>query len=277
MKKFFSLSLTILMAAILFQGCENKGDPPVLPPAGSMSIDFSYFSKTKKSAAILKDDITAITDDNTNWTVAATVAGIWNTILVYNLEIPVAAFEKAIEGKPSYIDNKTWEWKYSVNVLAASYTARLTGQVKTDSVKWEMYIKREGLTGFAEFKWFEGTSAIDGTGGQWILSQSQVEQVPMLKIDWEKTGTEPGSIKYTYIKTGDAFNGSFIEYGKTTGSLDAFYNVHFWESNRAKFTDVNIKWSTTEFNGQVQAPDYFQNNNWHCWDAHGNDVSCPPE
>lgn len=275
MKKFFSLSLISILTVVLFWGCEKKGDPPALPPAESMTIDFSYFTSSKKSAAIVNDTKGINAVENTNWTVAAAVAGVWNTILIANLAIPVAAFEQAIESKPSYVANTTWQWKYSVNVLAATYTARLTGQIRTDSVKWEMYITRTGVGGFEEFKWFEGTTALDGNAGQWVLTESQTAQVPMLKIDWEKNGTDMGSIKYTYIKPGTAFKDSYIEYGKTTGDLDAYYNVHFWETNRAKFVDVNIKWSTTLFNGQVKSLEYFQDNNWHCWNANGNDVTCP--
>jgi hypothetical protein len=275
MKNFFSLSLIIVSAALIFPGCENKGDPPALPPAESMTIDFSYFTTAKKSAAITYDSRNIYTDENTNWIVAATVAGVWNTILVANLTVPKAAFEKAIDSKPSYLDNKTWEWKYSVTVLGTIYRARLTGQIRTDSIKWEMYIAMEGIKEHDEFKWFEGTTTLGGNGGQWILSQSQAVQVPILKIDWEKTGTDVTGIKYTYINTADVFYGSYIEYGKLNGSLDAFFNVSFWETNREKFVDVNIKWSTTVFNGQVQAPDYFQDNNWHCWDGDGNDVTCP--
>jgi len=274
MKKFFSFFLVSVLSALLFWGCEKKGDPPSLPPAESMIIDFSYFTTTKKSSPVLSELKGLNAAENTNWTVAATVAGVWNTILVANLAIPVAAFEQAIENKPSYLDNKTWQWKYSVNVLAATYTARLTGQIRTDSIKWEMYIKKEGVGGFNEFKWFEGFSGLDGNGGNWTLTQSQSVQVPMLKIEWEKSGSDMGKIKYAYIKTGEAFYGSYIEYGKTTGSPDAFYNVRFWETNRAKFVIVLIKWSTTQYNGQVQAIDYFQDNNWHCWDANWNDGPC---
>jgi predicted small lipoprotein YifL len=275
MKKSFSLSLIIAFAVVTFWGCEKKGDPPALPPAESMTIDFSYFTSSKKSATIVPETKGNKAVENTNWTVAATVAGVWNTILVTNLAIPVAAFNAAIENKASYLENKKWQWSYSVNVLAATYKARLTGQLLTDEVKWEMYISKEGVQPFAEFKWFEGTTSLDGKSGQWILTQSQAEQVPMLQIDWEKTGSEIGSVIYTYIKTGEAFKDSYIEYGKTTGDLDAFYNVHFWETNRAKFVDVNIKWSTTLYNGRVKSLEYFQNENWHCWDGNGNDTDCP--
>jgi hypothetical protein len=275
MKNLFSLLLLTVLSSVFFWSCEKKGDPPALPPAESMTIDFSFFTTTKKSSPVLNDLKGVNAAENTNWTVAATVAGVWNTILIANLAIPVTAFEKAIENKPSYLDNRTWQWKYSVNVLAATYTARLTGQIRSDSIKWEMYIKKDGVGGFDEFRWFEGTTALDGNNGVWILDQSQAVQVPMLKIEWEKSGTDVGNITYTYIKTTEAFYGSNIEYGRTTGSPDAFYNVHFWESNRAKFIDVNIKWSTTVYTGQVRSVDYFQDNNWHCWDSNGNDTTCP--
>jgi predicted small lipoprotein YifL len=275
MKNLFSLSLIIVMTALLLWGCENKGNPPELPPAESMTIDFSEFTSAKKSVTISGDFKSVNAVENTNWTIAATVAGVWNTILIANLAIPVAAFEKAIESKPSFVDTKKWQWQYSVTVLAATYTARLTGEIMSDNIKWEMYISRDGVGGFAEFKWFEGTTALDGKSGQWILTHSQATQVPMLQIDWEKTGTEVGNIKYTYIKTGEAFKDSYIEYGLTTASLNAFYNIHFYETNKAKFVDVNIEWSTTAHNGRIKAADYFQNTSWHCWDGNGNDINCP--
>jgi len=275
MKNHVSLLLILALVAISFSGCEKKGDPPSLPPVESMTIDFSAFTPGKKSAAFLNDTKGNFAVENTNWTVAATVAGVWNTVLFANLAVPVAAFGKAIESKPTYADNATWQWKYTVNVLSAAYTARLTGQIRTDSIKWEMYISRSGVGAFEEFMWFEGTTALDGNAGQWILTESQTAQVRMLKIDWEKNGTDIGSVKYTYIKAGEAFKGSYIEYGKTTGDLDAYYDVRFWETNRVKFVDVNIKWNTTDFNGQVKSLDYFQDSNWHCWDGNGNDVPCP--
>ena len=57
-------------------------------------------------------------------------------------------------------------------MAGSTYTARLTGQIRTSDVAWKMYITKEGTGGFPEFVWFEGTSKLDGTGGQWILNQS---------------------------------------------------------------------------------------------------------
>jgi hypothetical protein len=276
MKNFILVSVIVAIVALIIPGCEKKGDPPALPPAQSMIIDFSEFVAGTKSANIVADSKGLNAVENTNWTIAATVAGVWNTILIANLAIPVAAFEKAVETKPAFLDTKKWQWKYSLIVLGATYTARLTGQIRPDSIKWEMYISRDGVNSYPEFKWFEGTTAPDGKSGQWILTYSQANQVPMLQIDWEKTGTEIGDIRYTYIKNGDAFKDSFIEYGLVSGDLNAFYNVHFYETNRAKFVDVNIEWSTTAHNGRIKAIDYFTDSNWHCWDGNGNDVDCAP-
>jgi len=273
MKKHFAFTLLLVIIIPLFQGCEKKGNPPVLPPAGSMIMDFSNFRDAAKSDYSLPGIKGA---EDVNYSLAKTVVGIWNTLLFVNLAIPVAAFQKAIENKPSYLDNKKWQWKYNVNVLSATYTARLTGQITSANVKWEMYISREGAGGFPEFLWFEGTTALDGKSGRWTLNESREAQVPFLQIDWQMTGTEVGSVKYTYIKNGSSFKDSYIEYGLKTGSYNAFYNVYFYESTAyMRFVTVDIEWNTSGHNGRIKAADYFGDTAWHCWDSNGNDITCP--
>jgi len=275
MKKVFA-ALLILVFVPFFQSCERKGNPPVLPPYETMLIDFTNFNTGTKSFQQPDLPKSSTAAPNFNWSVAATIAGVWNTLIAVNLAIPVAAFKEALTKKPSYLDNKKWQWKYSVNVLSATYTARLTGQISSTGVKWEMYISREGAGGFAEFLWFEGTSASDGKSGQWIFYQSREEQVPVLRIDWQIKNNEVASIKYTYIKTGSPMKDSYIEYGLTTGDLNAFYNVHYYEStSMMKFVDVEIQWSTTGHHGKIKAPDFFGDNLWHCWDSNYNDTVCP--
>ncbi|MFN8210836.1 MAG: hypothetical protein U0T33_07710 [Bacteroidales bacterium] len=272
MKKYFIISALVLAFCIMFQGCKKVGDPPALPPAESMTIDFSNFVSTTKSAFVINDPKAV---ENTNWTVAATVASIWNTILVTKIAVPVASFAKAMQVSPTYLDNKTWQWSYSVTALAATYKARLTGQIISTGVKWEMYIAKEGAGSYTEFLWYEGTTALDGKSGTWTINESHENQNPMLQIDWTKDGTNVGMVKYTYVKDGESFKTSYIEYGLTSSTLNAYYTVYFWESTKLKFTTVNIEWSTSAFNGRVKAPDYFLDSNWYCWDANFNDVACP--
>ena len=127
MKNLFTITLIITLLAGLFWGCEKKGNPPALPPSGSMTIDFNEFIGTKKSALITEEVKNIAAVENSNWTNASTVATIWNTLVALNIAIPVASFELAINKKPVYLDNKKWEWKYNVPVVGATYVARLTG------------------------------------------------------------------------------------------------------------------------------------------------------
>ena len=157
MKKLASISLVLTIIAGLFWGCEKKENPPVLPMAGTMSIDFSTFLTSKKSAITASEMNDITKGDKTNWSLSATTAGVWNIILAVNLVIPVASFEFAVDKTPVY-NNNTWEWSYNFNVVGATYKAKLTGQVMSNDVKWEMYISREGVGAFPEMLWFEGTS-----------------------------------------------------------------------------------------------------------------------
>jgi hypothetical protein len=281
MKKFVTGILAIALLSGLFWGCEKKKDtPPSLPPVGSMSIDFSNFISPAKGG-IPQAEVKGVTvTDKSNWALASTVAGVWNVILAVNLAVPVASFGVAVNKTPVYLDNKIWEWSYDFNVIGATYKARLTGQIRTTDIKWEMYISREGIGAFNEILWYQGTSNLDAKSGQWVLNHSQAFPEPMLQIDWTATGTGIGNIKYTYIRekkddrTIDPFKSSFIEYGLTTNTLNAFYNVHQNTGATNVFNDVSIEWNTTNHNGHIKANYYFQDSNWHCWNELGDNVIC---
>jgi hypothetical protein len=276
MKKIYKLLPIIVLASFILTGCKkDKGEPPSLPPAESMIIDFSNFESGKKS----EDVIHFKGIENSNWEFAALVAGYWETIIVTTLAVPVLAFHAAINQTPIYLENKTWEWSYNSTILGATYTARLTGQIRTSDVLWKMYISREGGTEpFSEFLWFDGTSDLDGTGGQWILNHSPQFREPVLQIDWTKTGTELGTVKYTYVRTlndsrdPDPFKTSSIEYGEKTGTFDAYYIIHYF--NGADFSDMEVEWSTTGHNGRVKCQKFFLDTEWHCWDGNYVNIVC---
>jgi hypothetical protein len=281
MKNLFLSLSTLALLTVLFWGCEKKKDsPPALPPAATMSIDFSNFVSSAKSVTSGYNAKGVDVVDKSNWALAATVAGTWNVILAVNLAVPVASFGVAVNKTPVYLEDKKWEWTYDFNVIGATYKARLTGQVRSSDVKWEMYISREGIGAFSEILWYEGTSKLDGKSGQWVLNHSQTFPEPMLQIDWSVVGTGVSGIKYTYIRdkkddrTVDPFKNSFIEYGLTTNTLNAFYNIHQNTGAVNVFNDVSIEWSTTVHNGHIKANYYFQDTNWHCWNEIGNNVTC---
>ena len=271
MKKVFSLILISVLLAGSFISCKkDKGDPPVLPPAESMLIDFTNFTSNTKSAEI---DFASKGTENLNWETAAFIAGTWRLILVTTLAIPVASFKVAVDQDPVYLSDKKWQWSYNVNAAGASYKARLTGEIRASDVLWEMYVTGEGSNAFAEFKWFEGTSKLDGSGGQWILSESNLVQTPILKIDWTKSGTAIGNVKYTYMKSGSS-SGAYIDYGLTSASLNAFFKIYYYNNSLGRFSDVDIEWSTSSKIGRIKSSDYLDGL-WQCWDANRVNVTCP--
>ena len=282
MKKLFSFLLIITLVAGLFWGCEKKKDnPPALPPLGTMSIDFSNFASASKSAGTQNELRGFSAADKSNWVLASSTAGVWNLILAVNLVVPVASFEIAVKNTPVYLENRKWEWGYNFNVIGATYKARLTGQIRSSDIKWEMYVSKEGAGAFTEILWYEGTSNLDGKSGQWVLNHSQPFPEPMLQIDWKHTGTAIGSIKYTYIRdkkddrSTDLFKTSFIEYGLTNADpLNAFYNVHQNTGVSNVFNDVFIEWTTTSHNGHIKANYYFHDDLWHCWNETGDNIIC---
>ena len=277
MKKLLSLALILILSAGFFTGCKkDKGVAPTLPPAESMLIDFSNFTSLKKSINITSDQKGT---NNSNWEYAANVAGFWNSIITTTFAIPVESFKLAMDQNPVYISSKNWQWSYKVTVANVTYSARLTGQIGASNVVWTMYVSNpnSGTNGFAEFVWFTGTSQLDGTGGQWILNQSAQVQQPMLQIDWTKTATSISTLKYTYVESGE-FQNSYIIYGLTTNTLNAYYTVHYYDKDLLRFSDVNIQWNSTTSptgNGKVQSTDYMGDSSWYCWDSNKNNVTCP--
>jgi hypothetical protein len=266
MKKLLSLGLFLVLFSGIFTGCKkDKGDPPVLPPKESMTIDFSNFVITGKSAGVKGTE-------NSNYEFAATVANIWNLIVNATLVVPVASFKLAIDQTPGYLSKNNWQWSYNVSSGGATYKARLTGEIAGTVVNWKMYISKDGTGSFPEFVWFEGTSKVDGTGGQWILNQSAASPTPLLQIDWTKSGSSLGTIKYTFVKNSDAFKTSSIEYGLTGNALNAYYTIHYY--NGAKFSDVNVEWNTSTHNGRVKCLDYLGTTSWYCWDANKINTVC---
>lgn len=275
MKKIFTLLLLMIFITGTFTSCKkDKGNPPTLPPAESMAIDFSNFQTVPAKSA----DISLPKGvEDINWNLAYDIADFWHNIVITTLAVPVLSFKLAVDQTPVYVEDKTWQWTYT---YASIYTARLTGQIRSADVLWKMYVTKTGSGGFSEFLWFQGTSKLDGTGGDWTLNYSSADQVPLLKIDWTRTGTTMGTVKYTYLKdkladgvTTNPFKNSTLEYGKTTGTLNAYYQIHYYYN--AAFADFRVEWSTSGKNGRVKSLGFYGDEAWHCWDGSYVDVTCP--
>jgi hypothetical protein len=270
MKKYYSHILALLLITALVYGCKkDKGDPPVLPPFESMTIDFADFSGTAKGAGF-----GSVKGTNTsNWEFASTVVSGWKLLIANTLAVPVTAYKLAADQTPGFISTKSWQWSYNVSVQSVAYKARLTGVIGSTDVAWKLYVSKEGTGGFTEFIWMEGTSKLDGTGGQWVINESSASPQPILQVDWTKSGNSVATIKYTFVKNLDAKKGSYISYGTTTTALNAFFTVHYY--NGTKFSDVSIEWNTTAKNGRLKSADYADGTSWFYWDANKLNIIVP--
>lgn len=262
-KSFYSKLLVIVfVTAVVLNGCkkDNSSSDPSVPPSSSMVMDFSAFKSTKSANVVV-----------TNWAYSAVVVTYWSAILNGACAIPVAAFQKAIGEKAAYISNNTWQWAFSVPTDSLTINAKLQGTLMTDSVQWKMYITlTKGSVTYPEFLWFEGKSAFNQTGGWWLLYESPAKPNALLKINWSKTSDKVGSLKYTYVKPGDAGAGGYIEFGTVD---DPIYDAYYTIFGKVDNINVAIKWNRTSKEGRVKSP-FFSDTAWHCWSATLENVNC---
>ena len=278
--KFFGFLLAFLL---IFQlSCDNSDDSGSesqaleLPPFETMAFDFETFTDNPQSGKATVEKGAP----NGNWVFSRLVVGVWNTAVFTTLAVPVASFQAAFAHDPEVIGDLAWQWTYSVDGFTSEYTARLTGAIDGDNVYWEMYVTKAGVDPFDEFLWFTGVSALDGNSGYWLLNESPERPNAMLRIDWERTGEEVGSIRYTWVRELDAnenddlFRDSYLEYGLQEGDYDAYIDAYAFDEQIEDFTTVRIEWNRSDYFGRVRAPLYFQDEEWHCWDAMGEDSLC---
>ena len=72
----------------------------------------------------------------------------------------------------------------------------------------------------------------------------------------------------------DLFRDSYLQYGLQEGDYDAYFDAHAYDENLEDFVDVRIEWNRMDYFGRVRAAQYFQDEDWHCWDGMGEDVIC---
>lgn len=274
MKTLKNIIAICIVSAIALSSCKKESSEKIsLPPKESMNLSFDKF-KTASAKSGLTDSTMA------TFETAKGVVDLWTLATFFTLAVPTSAFYRSFSETPEEIADYTWQWSYSVDYIGSTFNARLVGTTDEsfNDVKWEMYISKDGIGGYDEFLWFEGTSKTDNTGGTWTLYNSYEHQVPMLTLEWTATGTDEtvSSVKYTYVRefkdsgATDPFNGSYLTYGYQSGQYDAYFDVHYYVGFFTnKFVDVNIEWNTDTYNGRIQSDYHFDSTDWQYWDSNG--------
>lgn len=242
----------------------DEGNPPVMPPASSLSPDFNYFLSEG-------GDESGRVEIVSSWVYAATNVTVYSAILGTALAVPVTAYRVALAQDPSFdADQRAWVWTYDVDLGPAGiFGVKLIGALSDDGVAWTGMISKEGL--FEDFVWFEGTSALTGDSGSWVLYEGPDKSGAWLSAMWEKSEVEgKANVTFTVEKEGDG-QGSSLSYS-------AFAEGDF--NRKVIITDTNTEnvvtaeWHSTEKNGRVKSLKHFQDEEFHCWDSQLQDADC---
>ena len=185
MKTIKIIILFSLLLLVSFQSCKkDNGVAPDLLPESAFIADFSDFIESTKDF-----DKTA-----ENWGYSVINVVIWNVIINVGLAIPVASYVEAVKNHEAvYQSDNTWLWEYSFPKEVPSHTAKLFGTVREGTVDWEMYITKTGV--YEDFKWYTGTSKLDGSNVNWILYNKPTDRTELLSIEWNKSSESTGNIK----------------------------------------------------------------------------------
>lgn len=269
MKKLNLYSLiAIFLGMIIITSCEKEENPkePELPPQEAFVMDFSDFQSapgTKKAGEEMAG--------YQNFTHAYGTVWGWNIIVTVTMVVPTAAYIEAFNHTPVYLGDNSWKWEYSVPVGNNTFNAKLiTTRISNEEFKAEMFITKEGIAGYEDFKWFEGTIRYDRTHAIWTLYESPTNPVEMLEIEWNMDWELGVSdITYTYVKEGDEQTGSYISFAIVD---DVVYDANYTVSGAANA--IMIEWNRTSKNGRVMDMAKFGDDAWHCWNETLEDVTC---
>ena len=262
---FFKSGIILAAVFLLTNSCKKNDNPaPALPPQSSFVMDFSAFSNPNDTLGARE------INSYQNWGYSYSNVVVWQTILTVGLAVPVASFRESFNHEAIYHPDKdNWTWSYNVTVGVIVYEAELTGYLESDSVVWEMRITRG--TDYADFLWYYGKSAVDGSGGYWILQEKPSNPNPLLEIDWHKFVDGTADLKYTLIRPDVPENGGYIFYGSTLTDFNRFYHIY----NKSSDYLTEIEWSSVNKNGHVKDQHHFGDDIWHCWNENLMDIVCP--
>ncbi|GAB4250581.1 MAG: hypothetical protein Kow0027_14050 [Saprospiraceae bacterium] len=274
--KQLSFLLALFFSLLLTQSCQkdNEIDPlagqeaPALPSEESFIMSLTQFTEM---GGLDEGEVDSRTV--TNWSHAAGNVLIWNSLLSLHLTIPVLSFQEAFNHQPVYQGQGVWLWAYEVTDDTGTYQAELYGELLVnDEVKWDMYISKTG--GFSNVHWYTGITALDESYAHWTLNFDVTDPKPFISIDYLRdNGNGVSSIRYTNIIPGNPDNGSYIEYrtgNVVPGEFDRAYDVFGAADNNL----IEINWNSVNHNGRVKNPDFYGDEDWHCWDTQLQDVDC---
>lgn len=281
MKKLSSI-LLLTLALAFFSACEeNVPVPPIaeteapdLPVAEMYTMPFDEVTETET------DTVNNQTQGVTyrNWAFAGINLLVWNTAVVINVSVPLAAVGAAFNEQPVYQGNGVWEWSYVYTAPPAlggkTYDVVLTGEyiLGATEVEWTMTTSQRG--GFSNFEWITAVTKVDGSEADFTINHRPNNPQSYLMIEYDKDlGSVLHQIRYTNVNPSSNTTGGYVEYRATSNSP---FNREF-EVGAGPINPTNIleiQWNEPNGNGRVRNEQHYNDTDWHCWDTLLRDTNC---
>jgi len=280
MKKL-SFAFALLLFFSVFQSCQK--DPienpdelvaPSLPPAESFIMPFTGYEDLDTTGLHSNGDLDERGGPTSfrNWFYAGSNLVVWNLIVGVNMAIPVASFLEAFNHDAVYDGQGAFIWSYDFNLGNDTFMANLSARLinNNQDVEWIMNISKVG--GFTNVEWYRGVTSRDNSRASWSLNHRPNNPQSLLDILHEKDlATGEISTRYTNRIPSDPNNGDYIEYRTSNGNtFNRAYDVFRANNNEM----LEVEWKAPSGEGRVRNPNFFTDNDWHCWDQDLRDTTC---
>lgn len=245
----------------------SQGEAPALPPSASFDI-YEVMKLPKREGA--ENGRSAQEYDNFGHAYASYLG--WQTGLAFHLAYPAIAFKAAFDDEPEYLsDQDRWVWTYDATLGSEKFEVSLYGKKVDKNSEWEMLVSKAG--GKQDVVWVAGTSALDGSGGAWTISEDFDDPKKVLGVVW---GAKQGQdaipyVKYTGIDSESKIYNHSIEYGSLANSdFRVFYNIY----NAQAENTINIEFDNKTNKGRISDLAEYEDDAWHCWNGNFVDTVC---
>ena len=280
-RSYFSRIAAFVLAISIFTSCVET--PVDTPSAAPQLPDTETFTMPTAALDHTDSDTSAAathTSGHTyrNWIYAGINLAVWHTVVVVNVAVPTAAFARAANETPVHIGNGVFEWAYQYQAPPAlggkNYDVVLTAEYinAAQEVEWIMTVSEQG--GFSNFEWYRGTSAVDGSESHFTVYHQPYNPEPYMQMDFQGgPNVANQSLRFTNIRPNRNDTGSYIEYRVEPNSpFNRAFDVNAGPNHPGKY--VEIQWNEPSRDGRVKGPQFYNDTDWHCWDAHQVDTDC---
>lgn len=237
-------------------------EPPTLPPAESMQMNFSEFNEQNSQQG------SAQIASASNFSRAVVTATVMKVIVDVNLAIPRALLKAAQNTDAELNGDGEWEWSFSKTEGEHNYSVNLIATREgDDTIQWNFYVTNSQL-GINNELFFNGRTSADGTEGTWSYYNLQnPDEEEVSQIEWTVNGENDVQLKLEVTSDQNDRLGDYITY-TFDGTTKA---VVYYDASDDETIEMQL--NTETHAGYIIAPNY-NNGTKACWNSNFQDIAC---